>query len=803
MLLYSETNDFLENCFIPPPNPSVLDDVLGKLHNKRVLIARSTRSARTTSALPRRQTFNSRQDGSQARGQPFPLVLRGFAHRASEGRLTRSLSSVDKLWAKLETLVTDIRQCMEKAGLQVNGLRLALVPDVGSVGEGDIDDIASDDSVEGGERTGEGSNSASSLGLTVPVLLRLNEEDTAHNKGKLVQAMGEGMKNDISRNFIYGISIEDDRVSLWYSARNTTVKATSFSYIKRPDLLIRVFVSLFSADRDALGYESHITRLADGSYLYELDGIAAKAGNLKSSQRLRSKAGPKQEPSFFFKTTHLVSAGNSHIWKAVEVMSKSNMKPKHRGREVILKDTWVDADSATEFDLQRRLFQDIDILKQSDWESLPILKGIPPDREEFHRLRGYLKDDSYKSLFLRYDERMHYAGQSTKSLSPEQVWNPANTPGVAHTLAGNLEHQEHCRTTTRPHPLKDRFVPNPRLTSRRRCFFIFPDTCKRVSDLPTLGDAMDVLNQAYYALLLMFCAGWVHRDISDGNILATEVDGQWIAKLSDLEYAKKVSSNLQRSPEPKTGTPYFMAYEIQSSNFICPPAPISQGPPFAVWGEAEVEEKNQEEPPACVVHSFFHDIESLCWLILWIITSRVGCDASRVAAQMVFTSTPTVERYKVLRHGIPESVGSTLHGSAKPIASALEKLQFRLFHDYSRNTPDMRLDPKSYAPICPIPLMFFDTINAFRASWASVCLQRPTPPIEAPHILSHTSTTLGTPSVRDLTGSGPRLSKRKFLHEAAGSSMARLPLEGGDEGQAGPSKRMRLGRMGLKVRVPR
>ncbi|KAF6758604.1 hypothetical protein DFP72DRAFT_887661 [Ephemerocybe angulata] len=603
--------------------------------------------------------------------------------------------------------------------------------------------------------------------------------------------MRESMEGDISRNFIYGISIEDDRVSLWYSTRNTTVKATSFSYVKRPDLLIRVFVSLFSADRDALGYESHITRLADGSYLYELDRIAAKASNLKSSQRLRSKAGPKQETSFFFKTTNLVSAGNSRIWKAVEVMSKSNLKPKPKAREIILKDTWVDTDSATEFDLQYRLFQDIDNLKQSDWESLPILKNIPGDREEFDRLRGYLKDDSYKSLFLRYDERMYYAGQSTKSLSPEQVWNPANTPGVAHTLAGNL--QQHCRTTTRPHPLTDGSVPNFSLTSRRRCFFVFPDTCKRVSDLPTLGDAMDVLNQAYYALLLMFCAGWVHRDISDGNVLATEVDGKWIAKLSDLEYAKKVPSNVQRSPEPKTGTPYFMAYEIQSSKFICPPAPLPPTLTFVVWGEVEYEER--KEPPACVVHTFFHDIESLYWLILWIITSRVGCDASEAAAQIVFTSRPTPARYNVLRGGIPASVASRLHDSVKPIASALEKLQFRLFQDYFRNTPDMRLDPLNYSPICAVPLIFFHTIKAFRESWASLHLQRPAPPIEAPHILSQSSTTRGPPSVRVLTGSGPRLSKRKSLHEVADTSMARLPLEGSDEGQAGPSKR-------LKVRVP-
>jgi len=39
----------------------------------------------------------------------------------------------------------------------------------------------------------------------------------------------------------------------------------------------------------------------------------------------------------------------------------------------------------------------------------------------------------------------------------------------------------------------------------------------------------------------MFCAGWVHRDISSGNILAykARTGDPWIAKLADLEYAKR------------------------------------------------------------------------------------------------------------------------------------------------------------------------------------------------------------------------------------------------------------------------
>ena len=54
------------------------------------------------------------------------------------------------------------------------------------------------------------------------------------------------------------------------------------------------------------------------------------------------------------------------------------------------------------------------------------------------------------------------------------------------------------------------------------------------------------------ALFLMFLAGWVHRDISVGNILAVRADdGSWKVKLADLEYAKKFPSETG-SPEPKT-----------------------------------------------------------------------------------------------------------------------------------------------------------------------------------------------------------------------------------------------------------
>lgn len=54
------------------------------------------------------------------------------------------------------------------------------------------------------------------------------------------------------------------------------------------------------------------------------------------------------------------------------------------------------------------------------------------------------------------------------------------------------------------------------------------------------------------ALLLMFCAGWVHRDVSTGNVLARKSTKGWQVQLADFEYAKRYSySECQLLSDPK------------------------------------------------------------------------------------------------------------------------------------------------------------------------------------------------------------------------------------------------------------
>ena len=78
-----------------------------------------------------------------------------------------------------------------------------------------------------------------------------------------------------------------------------------------------------------------------------------------------------------------------------------------------------------------------------------------------------------------------------------------------------------------------------------------------VSRLPTKARHLKKLMHifAILALQLMFCAGWVHRDISSGNIMAHRDSDAWQAKLGDLEYAKKYppyDAGDEASIDPKT-----------------------------------------------------------------------------------------------------------------------------------------------------------------------------------------------------------------------------------------------------------
>lgn len=57
----------------------------------------------------------------------------------------------------------------------------------------------------------------------------------------------------------------------------------------------------------------------------------------------------------------------------------------------------------------------------------------------------------------------------------------------------------------------------------------------------------------FVGLTIMFLAGWIHRDVSAGNILWDAVAGGGL--IADLEYAKKTTDETA-SLDPKTVSPF-------------------------------------------------------------------------------------------------------------------------------------------------------------------------------------------------------------------------------------------------------
>lgn len=533
--VFCKINDFFEHYFIPP-NAENLKKVIEKMKASQVLVPKAPQKGATGKPKPPVPGYPPLSASAQTDldiESPFTHVLRLFPRKPSEDKKRDSKVDEKGAFAPLEEIAQDIRNCMKEAGLPVNGFTLRMVPD--SRWKSDVEgcNYKIDACITPNTQGETGNLHVAKMTMPFEFKLRRNVRGTAENRLQLVSAATHLMHDDVSRDFAYGMTIEDDRASLWHFSRGHSVKATSFSIVKRPDLLARVFVSLFSASREELGYSSHITRLDDGSYIYQLDEIPGQGvdgqGNRVSdestsdaelemrgsgdAQATHTQDSTARRP-YFFRTTQIVSeirglhisGRNTRIWKAIEVVSKDDLTPRDGRREIILKDAWIDQSAANEFDIQQQLFRDIDIVRQGEWKSLDILKGVAeyPGNVGIIQLGKYLEDDSYKNLFLRFDEKMRHLGNPCKSVH-ERAWDaPLDVFGAPGTATDYIEPDDQSRRTgsmnnssrktAQPKPPRE----NPQKTGRlslapkRRCLFAFPDTCTRVSHLPTLGDAMYV-----------------------------------------------------------------------------------------------------------------------------------------------------------------------------------------------------------------------------------------------------------------------------------------------------------------------
>ncbi|EAU89879.2 other/FunK1 protein kinase [Coprinopsis cinerea okayama7 len=488
-----------------------------------------------------------------------------------------------------------------------------------------------------------------------------NYTSSEEAKAKLLSRATEIMNEDARRRFCFGVTCERSEVTLWRFSRSIVVKSTPFDMTEQPDLLLRLFVALFTAPPHQLGYDPLVTLLPDRNYVYHIPSDSSTT-------------------PLYFKTVHPIwdvkptclAGRRTRIWEVEQVLSPSDPTRVPGTPNRALKDVFLNSDTRTESDIQEELFADIAKFgRHKNWRSRPLLKDFA--QTDLEGLAEALEGDLFKQYFSRIVAKHVGEGDVPALVNP-----------------------------TAPPP-------------KRRCLFLYEHVCTALNNIPTLGEAVDILKSTLIPLRLMFCAGWVHRDV---------------IKLSDLEHAKRFPDPLSSGGDQTTGTPYFIAYEVLDGRHLFPTGidlaridPSQLAPPY---------------PIVPVLHSYQHDLESIWWILLWLTTMRVNQNLPRRFGRLYFQHSVDQQyaRARALllmdtlsyKPDMKESLPPALRTSS--FYNRLDMLRHNLYAVYlNRNKEGKFSDMDTYSWIISEGMRnFFDGVDGSRQQWGNIELMVDTQP---------------------------------------------------------------------------
>ncbi|KAN0129256.1 hypothetical protein V8E53_012955 [Lactarius tabidus] len=140
-----------------------------------------------------------------------------------------------------------------------------------------------------------------------------------------------------------------------------------------------------------------------------------------------------------------------------------------------------------------------------------------------------------------------------------------------------------------------RYVRAPDKTRHRMHYrIVFKEYATPIHKVKKMGEVFAVLADLMELFRLFHGSGWVHRDISAGNVYLYEGHGV----LGDLEFAKNTADNTQH--ELRIGTIDFLPVEAIALEFLF----LNERPSF---GRIETPFR----------YNAVHDIESIWWLGVW------------------------------------------------------------------------------------------------------------------------------------------------------------------------------------------
>ncbi|OSX62315.1 hypothetical protein POSPLADRAFT_1143236 [Postia placenta MAD-698-R-SB12] len=440
--------------------------------------------------------------------------------------------------------------------------------------------------------------------------------------------------NDFFTIFTFGLTIENSKTRFWYCSRSEMYVSEPFNFIEDHSMMVRFILAFAYAKPQDAGWDPTVKR------------VPGTKGPPRYDIIVRDKDGKET----VYRTTRMISdvganpirSRGTRVWEARELRNDEEYGPA-----VVLRDSWIDADRQNEGDIL---------------ETFRSAKTEPDDEELIDQ--GLLSVVCHGDVFVD-TQRDHTRIVMTRGAditsdsplfvlqyTPPPEVDPRNT--LSHTGVGKL--------ITPP----DRYPPNEVVTYHPKIHYriVFKEVCRSLYTVTELGTLFKVLMQITCVLNAIHKLGWIHRDISPGNILIYEVDGEVYAKLTDLEYAKCMNLG-SPAHEVKTGTPHFMAIEVDHMRYLFNPL-ISESdkddseeessiPPLALFKQgrkknppdAEVNlntTKSMAPVNSIFLYNPLHDLESVWWTAVYFLFNR---DVVRVAGEV---ATPDKEKEKGRRN---------------------------------------------------------------------------------------------------------------------------------------------------------
>ncbi|KAJ3991450.1 hypothetical protein F5050DRAFT_1581390, partial [Lentinula boryana] len=261
----------------------------------------------------------------------------------------------------------------------------------------------------------------------------------------------------------------------------------------------------------------------------------------------------------------------TRVWKVQDAQGKTR----------VLKDLWLEHDRLEEHKIYENILKDVENSNSATPESKADARKAVVDRLltplDHCRVKvsGIADDDTNLVILRDYD----MSKVRTVALMSPSKSNPPKKQSVGFSFSGDqdaefITHVSQDSGLQVPqrvvhNSLQETEIPNDQRYHYR---IVFEEYATTIYDERNLVNILKAIADVLFALDLIHSAGWVHRDISGGNLYYHEERKTGL--IGDLEYAKKVDD--QSHHNVRTVCPFFSPSSYNHcSHLPCRVPPIS------------------------------------------------------------------------------------------------------------------------------------------------------------------------------------------------------------------------------------